>query len=295
LTVSPGAAGVFGANNSPQGVGVQGNGPEAGVSGFSDRGTGVRAFSNAEVGLLGQTGAHDHPAIFGSNTSPNASSGGGAGAAGVFGLTVSPGAAGVFGANNSPQGVGVHGNGPEAGVSGSSDRGTGVRGLSNDGIGVFGRGGGLAGKFEGDVEVTGDVRLTGADLAEDFELVGTFAEPGTVMVLDGDDRIKVSAMAYDRRVAGVVSGAGGYRPGLVLDHRGRAGSRHPLALAGKAYCKVDAGFGPVETGDLLTTSPTPGHAMKAADAAQAFGSVLGKAMASLASGTGLLPILVSLQ
>ena len=64
---------------------------------------------------------------------------------------------------------------------------------------------------------------------------------------------------------------------------------------GKVFCKVDASYGAVEAGDLLTTSDTPGYAMKAADAAKAFGAVVGKALRALPEGQGLIPILVSLQ
>ena len=64
---------------------------------------------------------------------------------------------------------------------------------------------------------------------------------------------------------------------------------------GKVYCKVDAQYASVEVGDLLTTSPTPGHAMKAADPLRAFGSVIGKALRPLDAGQGLIPILISLQ
>ncbi|MHB8674710.1 MAG: hypothetical protein ACYDAK_13670, partial [Candidatus Limnocylindrales bacterium] len=71
--------------------------------------------------------------------------------------------------------------------------------------------------------------------------------------------------------------------------------RVSVALVGKVYCKVDADYGPVDVGDLLTTSPTPGHAMKADDRNRAFGAVIGKAMASLDSGSSLVPILVALQ
>ena len=63
---------------------------------------------------------------------------------------------------------------------------------------------------------------------------------------------------------------------------------------GKVCCKADAQFGPIEVGDLLTTSPTPGHAMKASDPAKAFGAVIGKALGSLKAGTGLIPIIVAL-
>jgi hypothetical protein len=95
---------------------------------------------------------------------------------------------------------------------------------------------------------------------------------------------------------GVISGAGHHKPGVVLDSAKRGDrDRQPIALVGKVYCKVDAQFCPVHVGDLLTTSSTPGHAMKALDPAQAFGAVLGKAMASLAAGTALLPVLVLLR
>ncbi len=64
---------------------------------------------------------------------------------------------------------------------------------------------------------------------------------------------------------------------------------------GKVYCKVDAQYGAIEIGDLLTTSPTPGYAMKANDPLRAFGAVIGKALSTLPEGTGMIPILVTLQ
>ena len=81
--------------------------------------------------VLGQTNDANENAVFGRNDSINPPAGDGVHGTGVFGLTVSPGAAGVFGANNSSKGVGVQGNGPEAGVSGFSDQGAGVRAHSN--------------------------------------------------------------------------------------------------------------------------------------------------------------------
>ena len=64
---------------------------------------------------------------------------------------------------------------------------------------------------------------------------------------------------------------------------------------GKVYCKVDASTAPLAVGDLLTTSPTAGHAMKATDPARAFGAVIGKALQPLAGGCAMVPILVALQ
>jgi hypothetical protein len=96
-------------------------------------------------------------------------------------------------------------------------------------------------------------------------------------------------------VAGIVSGAGDTRPGIVLARDPARRDRVPVALAGRVNCWVDASYGGVEIGDLLTTSATPGHAMKATDVSRAFGSVIGKAMRPLESGSGLVPVLVALQ
>ena len=95
---------------------------------------------------------------------------------------------------------------------------------------------------------------------------------------------------------GVISGAGDYKPGLILGRREELLGRLPLALVGKVYCKADATEIAIEIGDPLTTSATPGHAMKASDPLQAFGAgLIGKALAPLHKGRGLIPILVSLH
>src|SRR5262249_15107734 len=120
-------------------------------------------------------------------------------------------------------------------------------------------------------------------------------DPGTVMVLDNNGCLASSAGPYDKRVAGVISGAGEFRPGLILGRSRPQPGRLPVALAGKVYCKVDASYAPIEVGDLLTTSPTRGHAMKAEDPVAGFGAVIGKALKRLDSGQDLVPILVALQ
>ena len=68
-----------------------------------------------------------------------------------------------------------------------------------------------------------------------------------------------------------------------------------MALVGKVYCKVDASFAAIEVGDLLTTSPTAGHAMKALEPLKALGAVIGKALRPLKLGKELIPILVALR
>ena len=148
----------------------------------------------------------------------------------------------------------------------------------------------------GNVKVSGDIALENADCAEEFALSGECdVEAGTVMVLDEAGAIHPSTVAYDRKAAGVVSGAGQFKPAIVLDRRDDGGRRVPIALMGKVMCKVDASLGPIGVGDLLTTSETEGHAMSAIDPTRAFGAVIGKSLGKLPDGTGMVPILVTLQ
>ena len=181
-------------------------------------------------------------------------------------------------------------------VFASSDAGTGVDARSEKGIGVYGKGGTYAGYFDGIVMVTGDIQLKNADCAEDFEVASPEKiDEGTVMALNDAGQLVEGKEAYDKKVAGVVSGAGDLKPGLVLGRAPGSKDRVPIALMGRVYCKVDAGYEQVSVGDLLTTSPTPGYAMKASDPSRSFGAVIGKALQPLKSGKGMIAILVALQ
>lgn len=198
--------------------------------------------------------------------------------------------------------------GHRMGVSGTSETNIGIYAESGKDVGLYATGGRLAAQFEGDVEVTGkihapkstitcfDVNCPNADCAEDFNIGADLSvEPGTVMMLGEEGALFPTLHAYDKRVAGVISGAGDYRPGIVLDKQKSDRNRKPLALMGKVFCKVDAQYGAIEVGDLLTTSPTPGYAMKATDQFKAFGAVIGKALRPLPEGQELVPILIALQ
>jgi hypothetical protein len=58
----------------------------------------------------------------------------------------------------------------------------------------------------GNVLVTGDVRLAGGDCAEAFDVIeGEELDPGTVMVIGDEDTLFVCTEPYDSRVAGVLS------------------------------------------------------------------------------------------
>lgn len=139
----------------------------------------------------------------------------------------------------------------------------------------------------------------GSDLSETFNVSGGTIEPGMVVVINAErpGELRLSERAYDRRVAGIVSGAGGVNTGMLMGQKGSiADGAHPVALTGRVYCHVDATEHAVEPGDLLTTSATPGHAMKVTEHAQASGAVIGKAMTGLAKGErGLVLVLVNLQ
>jgi hypothetical protein len=150
---------------------------------------------------------------------------------------------------------------------------------------------------EGRVRVHSLQITGGADIAEPFQLTETSdAEPGMVVSIDPDQpgHLRLSETAYDPAVAGVISGAGGVQPGMMLHPEGSvANGSHPVALTGRVYCWVDAdGGGAVRPGDMLTTSGIRGHAMKATDRDRSFGTVLGKAMTSLESGRGLVLVLI---
>ena len=85
------------------------------------------------------------------------------------------------------------------------------------------------------------------------------------MVINDDGRLCQSQKAYDRRVAGILSGAGSLRPGIVLGRKPSSQGTQAIALTGTTYCRIDATTHPVTVGDLLTTSDRPGHAMSAQD------------------------------
>ena len=93
----------------------------------------------------------------------------------------------------------------------------------------------------------------------------------------------------------MISGANGINPGIALHQEGALEGGQNVALTGRVYVLADATQGAIEPGDLLTTSSTPGHAMKVTDHARAQGAVLGKAMTNLAEGKGVVLVLVTLQ
>jgi hypothetical protein len=283
-------------------------------TGLGTGGTGGNSImTNQNIGLLGT----DH--IYGSDSTISGVLGESNTGPGVLGrsrivynaVPALPGSGHSDGVRGESGGNGVHGisNSPtDSGVWGENTGvGFGISGSSQNGIGVYGQGGSLAGRFDGGVQINGDLSLSGnlnlssngdillSDCAEHFDFADADVEPGTVMVIDQASKLRCCTGPYDKKVAGVVSGAGNFRPGIILGRQQPACAEPPIALVGKTYCKVDARYAPVQVGDLLTTSATPGHAMKAIDPVESFGAVIGKALCSLEQGLGMIPILIALQ
>jgi len=139
----------------------------------------------------------------------------------------------------------------------------------------------------------------GADLAEPFDVRNNEKiKPGMIVAIDPDEpgKLRLASTAYDKTVAGIVSGANGINPGMTMAQNGTiADGSMPVALTGRVYCMADSSKGAIRPGDLLTTSDIPGHAMKVSDFTKAQGAVIGKAMTGLDKGTGLILVLVTLQ
>jgi len=148
----------------------------------------------------------------------------------------------------------------------------------------------------GDVTIAGNIAAKYQDVAEWVESSQELS-PGTVVVLDQtkSNQVIASTQAYDSSVAGVIS----LKPGITLGERGEG---HVLvATTGRVRVKVDATNGPIKIGDLLVTSDKAGVAMKSVPVDVSGirmhrpGTLIGKALEPLASGTGEILVLLSLQ
>lgn len=148
----------------------------------------------------------------------------------------------------------------------------------------------------GDVNVTGNIAAKYQDLAEWVPATDNL-EPGTVVVLNTDksNEVMASMTAYDTAVAGVVSA----QPGLILGEKGL--DKEMIATTGRVKVRVDASKAPIKVGDLLVTSGKSGVAMKSQPvemsgiAMHRPGTIIGKALEPLASGEGMILVLLSMQ
>jgi hypothetical protein len=148
----------------------------------------------------------------------------------------------------------------------------------------------------GDISATGTIFAKYQDVAE-WVPTRQSLEAGTVVILDSSlaNHVLASSSAYDTRVAGVVSA----KPGLILGEGGDG--KVMVATTGRVRIKVDATRAPIRVGDLLVTSEREGYAMRSEPVdlggtrLHRPGTLIGKALESLASGTGEILVLLSLQ
>lgn len=115
-------------------------------------------------------------------------------------------------------------------------------------------------------------------------------EAGDVLVVGPDSTLARCTDAYQAAVGGVYAPQAGFIGGAAEGAAGRV----PLAVVGIVRVKASAENGPIAAGDLLAASATAGHAMRAGPD-PALGTVIGKALEPLDTGTGTILMLVVLR
>ncbi|MCK4659455.1 MAG: hypothetical protein KAV82_08025 [Phycisphaerae bacterium] len=259
-----------GSNSGVRGVGgsygTYGSGDIAGAYGYSSGGKGVYGYSGSGIGVKAKSGgtSTSHPALHVENTAAS-------------GINI------VSTGTSSDANLVI------------ANKGTGdiIKGFSGA------SGGDLVFRVANDGRTSVSVlHITGgSDLAERFE-VGGATRPGMVVAIDPDHpgKLCIASGAYNRRVAGVISGANELAVGMVLADLPGAKNSQPVALSGRVWVYCDATEKAIEPGDMLTTAERPGYAMAVTDYDRAHGAVIGKAMTQLEKGeSGLVLVLVNLQ
>ena len=319
-------AGVYGENYSG-GYGLRGIANGGGIAVYGEgfilsNAIGVKGSSWANDGVVGETSAGGKSGVYGKSTSGH----------GVTGFSQGTYHSGVYGQSSNQEGLGgtfvnTHPSGVALEVLGKMNL---YGPINNDWLEVKGNNGQRAyigADSNNDIEVGSlngafslisfynrgsnqfmDIRarnatvntltINGADLAEPFVMKDDLEHPaGSVMVIS-DERpgeLDLASEAYDKRVAGVISGAQGINTAIRLSQEGVNDQGQPVALTGRVYVRADATNGAIKPGDLLTTSANAGHAMKVTDHTRSQGAILGKAMSTLDEGTGFVLVLVTLQ
>jgi len=187
------------------------------------------------------------------------------------------------------------------GVVGESSGGIGVVAVSDSGNLMAGvSGNGLNHPYVQRFHINNaGTYFTGSDFAEALPACGgkTAFAPGDVLVLSSiiAGAVEKSSRPYDTRAAGIYS----TRPGVVgADKNGETRvdpDDLPVAIIGVVPTKVSTENGPIQIGDVLTTSATPGYAMRCDDRLKCLGAIVGKAMEALPEGKRMIKVLVTLK
>jgi len=281
--------GVRGNSRSPEGIGVRGVGGLPASDGqpvTEGSATGVLGASNTTVGIGVIGRSIDNIGVVGEVTTETRL---GLGASvGVLGQTVTTTGLteGVSGLVYSPSGT--------AGVFRNRGGGDILVGEGPNEVHMF--------RFDGqgNLYLVGILQMNSpnADLAERIESRESLSA-GDVIEIDptATGLFRKSTTRLSTRVAGIISSA----PAITLASHGdiksgAAGDGRPvLALAGTVPVKVTNEAGSIRVGDLLTTSSTPGFAMRCADRVACIGAILGKALEPLSIQAGVVRALVTLQ
>lgn len=145
----------------------------------------------------------------------------------------------------------------------------------------------------------GGTQSGGADVAEAISVLGDRSgfSPGDVLALSPDhpNRFALSATPYSRLVSGVYA----TKPGVLLTERDATNDDLmdlvPMGVVGIIPTKVCGENGPIQIGDLLVSSSTPGRAMRGTDESKLVGAVIGKAMEAFDGKSGAIRVLVSVK
>ncbi len=299
---SPGSPAVLGENTGAGGVGVKGTSAGDAVLGEStSSGNGVHGTTTGNWPSAGVLGEHKGNSDgFGVKGTSSLGSG-------VYGYSD---AVSCEGGSNC---IGVRGEG-YVGVLGRTGHGVGLVGEATD-VGIALKLAGGPGdliqawnrlytnlQFKvangGNVYADGTYTSPASDFAEMLPAVAGL-EPGDVLAIGAGGRLERCTAPYQTSVAGINSTKPGFLGGSAEE--GQAADKVPLAITGVVPVKAAAENGPIHAGDLLTTSSTPGHAMKASPrvvngvSLYPTGTIIGKALENLASGTGTIQMLVTLQ
>ncbi|MFW6069504.1 MAG: hypothetical protein ACOC9X_00545 [bacterium] len=279
-------AGVYGTSDSAFGSGV-----------FGEMATGLAV--RGDSGGVGVFGRGDSHGVYGINSAP-------AEGAGYGGYFASSTGIGVFGSTTA---VPSTTNAMPAGVYGFSEHGAGVYGEADD---EFAWGG----YFDGNVRIDGTLVVSDSLFANDKS--GYVVD---VALHDGDEPLQQGDVVV---VSGVADPVVGEIPAPLVRKADEAESSGVIGVVDRGYdvddpvrgqtgegsiepgeyvtivtlgafkaIRVDASYGAIAPGDLLVSSPTPGHAMRADD--PAVGTVVGKALDVLEEGQGVVAVMVTLD
>ncbi len=270
---SSGYGGGGGGSSSSTGAGNSGAGGGSAQGGAAGGAGATCAITTCTQRSGGAGGSVPNTSGGGGTAGTTAGQAGGNGAAGVG----SGGDGGGGGANNAA------GTGGAGGTGGARGGGGGGGGAGETTLGGAGGAGG-AGYLR-----TWTLRGAGADLAEMYNTYDDDMIAGDVVAIDGSlqSGVKKTERGYDPNTIGVIS----TRPGLILgdETNGQGAKTVMVALAGRVPVKVSLENGPINAGDPLTPSSTPGVAMKATK----YGPIIGNAMTAYAGdGPGYVVVFI---